>query len=375
MSLEHLIIKPATEAQSHEALLQEAGYWGARAGISVEDYVKLAPMFEQGVFARDGRLTIWVLVPEDDPDTAKPYASGHTFTRDVLVLQPGQTSPISSFGHVITTVIVPPEHRGKGYGKRFMSLLHSALAPQRYPNPLKAPAVADHPSTVSVLYSAIGDYYSRCTPSTGGSGWTLQKSLITTWQLSNVQIPTETSPHVKLLFEPDIATTLDSDDPNITADLIELQKKDPTKTYFAFVPTAPLNAYSTTIGKLLLLSHSHGSSNPSWGAKIVGKSDFMTWTYIGLQNLHLIVTRLRATADSFPRLLELAFHAAQDAKCESIHVWNLPEYLREIARATGGETTERTDDLSAFKWYGQQPNSETDNMDIVWALDERYGWC
>ncbi|KEP50739.1 hypothetical protein V565_074280 [Rhizoctonia solani 123E] len=374
MSLEHLIIKPATQAQSHEALLQEAGFWGARAGISVEDYVKLGPIFDQGVFARDGRLTVWVLVPEDDPDTVKLYASGHTFTRDVLVLQPGQASPTSSFGHVITSVIVPPEHRGKGYGNRFMSLMHSALAPHRYPNPLKAPTVTDHASTVSVLYSAIGDYYSRCAPSTGESGWTLQKSFITTWQLSNVQIPTGTSPHVKLLFEPDIATTLDSDDSNVTTDLIELQKRDPTKTYFAFVPTAPLNAYSTTIGKLLL-SRSPSSSNPSWGAKITDKGDFMTWTYLGLQNLQLIVTRLRATADSFPWLLESALHAAQNAKCESIHVWNVPEDLRDIALATGGETTERTDDLSAFKWYGQQPNSKAGNMDIVWALDERYGWC
>ncbi|CUA72050.1 hypothetical protein RSOLAG22IIIB_10020 [Rhizoctonia solani] len=236
-SLEHLIVKPATDAQAYEALLREAGYWGAKAGITVDDYVKLGLIFKQGAFAHNGRLTHWVLVPEDNPSTDKFYASCQVFTREVLALRPGKTSPNSGFGHAINVVLVPPEYRGKGYGKRF--------------------------------------------------------------------IP----------------------------------------------------------------------SNLSWGAKIPGKGDFMAWSFIGLQSLQLVVTRLRATPDSFPLLLDSAFQVARDAKCESVEIWNVPEQLSEIARATGGETTERAGDLSAFKWYGQECDSRVDNSAVVWALNERYSWC
>ncbi|KAJ1300327.1 hypothetical protein OPQ81_005148 [Rhizoctonia solani] len=89
----------------------------------------------------------------------------------------------------------------------------------------------------------------------------------------------------------------------------------------------------------------------------------------------MVVTRLRATADSFSVLLGTALQAAQDAKCESIEVWNVPRHLQEVAKATGGETSERTDNISAFKWYGQQSSPKVQSSDVVWALDEGYSWC
>lgn len=63
MSLDYLIIKPATEAQAHEVILRNAAHWGARVGISVEDYVELSTVFQQGAFARDGRLKTWYVNP------------------------------------------------------------------------------------------------------------------------------------------------------------------------------------------------------------------------------------------------------------------------------------------------------------------------
>ncbi|CAE6492728.1 unnamed protein product [Rhizoctonia solani] len=372
MSLEHLIIKPATEAQAHEAILRNAAHWGAKAGISTDDYVKLSAVFQQA-FAHDGGLKTWVLAPKDDPDTTKFYASGQVYTREVLTLQPGQTSPVSSFGHAISAVLVPPEHRGKGYAQRFMSLMHSVLAPHRYPNPLKAPTTSGHPSTVSVLYSAVGDYYSRCVPATGESGWTLQKSLVTTWPVSSAQIPPSpgTPLQVELLSEADVSTTLDSDDTGVPTDLVELQKKDPTKTYFAFVPPAPASSCSVIISKLA----PGGPSNPPWGAKITDGTEFMTWAFLGRPNLKLVATRLRASTNSFAALFGAALQVARDTGCESIEVWNVPEHLEGIAKEMGGETTDRADNLSAFKWYGQQPDLKASNVEVVWALDERYSWC
>ncbi|CAE6424574.1 unnamed protein product [Rhizoctonia solani] len=370
MTLDHLIVKPATKAQAHEVVLRNAAHWGTKVGMTVDDFVKLSAVFQQGVFAQDGRHTVWVLAPEDDPDTTSFYASCQVFAREVLTLQPGQTSPSSSFGHAVSSVLVPPEHRGKGYANRLMSLLHSVLAPHRYPNPQKTPTVIDRPSTVSVLYSSVGDYYSRCVPSKGESGWSLHKSMITKWPLSSIRIPSKGhSPSIQLLSESDVTATLDSDDSNIPTDLVGLQKKEANKTYFAFAPTAPLNAHSVLLSKLA----PGGPVNPSWGAKISDSGDFMTWVFFSRPDLNLVITRLRATVDSFPALLGAAYQVAQDAKCESMEVWNVPEDLREIARETGGETSERGADgnLSAFKWYGEQTQSKVDNADVNWALDER----
>ncbi|CAE6373413.1 unnamed protein product [Rhizoctonia solani] len=371
MSHNHLIIKPASEAQTHEAQIRNGTYWGVPAGVSVNEYLKLHPILQQGVFARDGRLEYWVLVPKEDPESTNFYASCQVLARDILTLHPGETSPVSSYGHVISFVIVPPEYRGKGYAQCLMSLLHSALAPHRYPSPLKAPTVTRHRSTVSVLYSAVGDYYARCAPMVGESGWTRQTSWRTTWPLSSIQIPPKkaTSLPVELLSESDVAATLDSDDSNTPAGLLELQKKNPKKTFFAFTPTSPLNTYFLTLSKLT----PSGSSNTSWGARIPGSSDFMTWVIFNQPTLKVIITRLRATVASFPVLLNAALRVAQDTKCEGIEIGNIPEHLKEVAQATGGVTTEWDDHLPAFKWYGEQP--EVAGADAVWAMEERYSWC
>ncbi|KAJ1302378.1 hypothetical protein OPQ81_001190 [Rhizoctonia solani] len=362
---------------SNSEFLVTSGYvprtldqWSAISGISVDEYLKLSETIHQGVFARDGKLNAWVLAPEDDPETIGFFASCMTLTREVLTLEPGQNSPKSSFGHTIIFVLVPPEHRGKGYAKHLMSLMHSVLAPHRYPNPRKAYPITNHHSTVSTLYTTAGDYYSRCVPSEGESGWSLQKSFITNWSLSNAQLPLvqETSTPVELLSESDATTTLDLDDSNIPDDLLKFQREDPKKTYFAFVPTSPLNAHSITLCK----SFPGGPSDPSWGAKIRGGRDFMTWIIYSRPKLQLVVTRVRATVHSFPLLLHAALRAAQGAKCEGMEVLNLPEHLIGIAQESGGETTERATYVSMFKWYGQRTNSTTVNANVVWALNEHY---
>ncbi|CAE6424583.1 unnamed protein product [Rhizoctonia solani] len=353
MALDDFIVKTATKDQAHEVVLRNAGYWGTKTGIPVDDFVELSAAVREGVFARDGRHTVWVLAPEDDPDTTNFYASCQIFTREVLTLRPGQTSPSSSFGHVMSAVLVPEEYRGKGYAKQLMSLLHSVVAPHRYPNPLKVPSIISHPSTVSVLYSAIGDYYSHCVPSAGESGWSIQKSFITTWPLSSIHIsPSKRdSLPIELLSESDVTAVLESDDLKIPTDMLELRKKDPTKLYFAFAPTAPLNAYSIILSKF---TPGSPSDPPS---------------------LKLVITRLRARPNSFKVLLDAAHRAAQDAKCDAIEVWNVPKHLEEVVQETGGETVERESNLSSFKWYGEQPDSIVNNADIIWALDERYNWC
>ncbi|GAB1527418.1 hypothetical protein RhiTH_010593 [Rhizoctonia solani] len=368
MSLEDLIVRLANEAQFHGATRRDALYWAGRSGLSVEDHVTLDELLLHGAFEREGKLHIWVFVPKDNPETTDFYASCETLAREVITLQPGQSEPSSSYGHSITSVIVPPEHRRKGYAERFMSLLHSALVPHRYPDPLNTPVTFKQPSTVSVLYSVVGNYYARCVPAARESGWTIQKSFVTTWPLSNVHISQTTSSPVESLSDTEIISALDLDDSNIPGDMLKMQKQDPEKTYFAFVPTAPLNDYSVVISKLVMKSR--GVAALSWGAKIPGTNNFMAWVFHGLEQVQLVITRLRATPDLFPTLLAAAVRTAKDTGCESIEIWNVPEDLKMIARKTGGETTERTDDLAAFKWYGQNSDPKIDNKDVIWAVEE-----
>ncbi|KAF8672132.1 hypothetical protein RHS04_07867 [Rhizoctonia solani] len=371
MSFGHLVVKPASEAQVHEAQLRSGAYWGVRAGVSIDDFLKLHPVLQQGVFAKNGKLQYWVLVSKDDPESTGFYASCQVLARDILTLHPGQTSPSCGFGHAISFVIVPPEHRGKGYAQCFMSLLHSALAPHRYPNILQVPTTTSRSSSVSVLYSAVGDYYARCIPVAGESGWIQQKSWRTTWPLSSIRIPPKKaiSLPVELLSESDVTKVLDSDDTLVPADLLELQKKNPKKTFFAFVPTSPLNTYFLTMSKLAM----GGLSNNAWGAQIPGSKDFMTWVIFNQPTLKVVITRIRASPESFPVLLDAALRVAQDAKCEGIEIGNIPAHLKEIAKASGGVTTRWDDHLPAFKWYGE--GSEAAGADAVWAMEERYSWC
>ncbi|ELU36935.1 hypothetical protein AG1IA_09035 [Rhizoctonia solani AG-1 IA] len=274
MSLEDLIVRLANEAQFHEATRRDALYWAGRSGLSVEDYVTLDELLLHGAFEREGKLHIWVFVPKDNSETTDFYASCETLAREVITLQPGQSEPSSSYGHSITSVIVPPEHRRKGYAERFMSLLHSALVPHRYPDPLNTPVTFKQPSTVSVLYSVVGNYYARCVPAARESGWTIQKS--------------QSSSPVESLSDTEIISALDLDDSNIPGDMLKMQKQDPEKTYFAFVPTAPLNDYSVVISKLVMKSR--GVAALSWGAKIPGTNNFMAWVFHGLEQVQLVIT-------------------------------------------------------------------------------------
>ncbi|GAB1528151.1 hypothetical protein RhiTH_011342 [Rhizoctonia solani] len=355
MSLEDLIVRLANEAQFHGATRRDALYWAGRSGLSVEDYVTLDELLLHGAFEREGKLHIWVFVPKDDPETTHFYASCETLAREVITLQPGQSEPSSSYGHSITSVIVPPEHRRKGYAERFMSLLHSALVPHRYPDPLNTSVTFKQPSTVRVLYSVVGNYYARCVPAARESGWTIQKSFVTTWPLSNVHISQTTSSPVESLSDTEIISALDLDDSNIPGDMLKMQKQDPEKTYFAFQTSNEEPRCSRFI----------------MGAKIPGTNNFMAWVFHGLEQVQLVITRLRATPDLFPTLLAAAVRTAKDTGCESIEIWNVPEDLKMIARKTGGETTERTDDLAAFKWYGQNSDPKIDNKDVIWAVEER----
>lgn len=70
----------------------------------------------------------------------------------------------------------------------------------------------------------------------------------------------------------------------------------------------------------------------------------------------LIVTRLAATGETFPGLLEKIKEAARSAGLEKVEVWNLPRDLDCLEEGEGNEDGKkyvRTRGWPMIKWYGR----------------------
>lgn len=135
------------------------------------------------------------LVPRDDPETTDLLAHCETFRRRSVLRDAGsQTKDVISYG--IASVYTPANHRGKGYARHILQLVHYLIArdsllptyPEAWgPKPDIGPRDADF----SVLYSGIGDkYYATCRQGEGTSskpGWIRLPLTARTWDVSGAQ--------------------------------------------------------------------------------------------------------------------------------------------------------------------------------------------
>ena len=98
---------------------------------------------------------------------------------------------------------------------------------------------------------------------------------------------------------------------------------------------------------------------------------FATWTLEGSPScLSLIITRLRATYETFSHLMACIFGAARQADATTVEVWNLPPGFADDAYRLGGKPSERVELLDAVKWYGPERNE-----DVEWMYNERQVVC
>lgn len=283
----------------------------------------------------------------------------HSYKRDVLLIPAGETTAIEDIGYAIASVFTPAKYRGKGYAARMMSLLHFALARPEGVPPFpegwgKPPVPVQHQGIVSVLYSGVGAYYSRCAPGEG-SGWTIVGTRTAEWV-----VPYDTAeldPKVELLSMEEAISTLTVDATRFKQDLESL---DPSSyTRFAFQPTAGWCRYQMIRDQE---SPIYVASPPKfWGARIQHGPDihYVVWTYRPSNDPapKVIVVNLRATPESFAALLKAVISVAHREKHKLVEAWNLGVELEGAIGETGGRIYERTGQLPALKWYG--PEKET----------------
>ncbi|KAG0691641.1 hypothetical protein DFH29DRAFT_1015966 [Suillus ampliporus] len=155
-------------------------------------------------------------------------------------------------------------------------------------------------------------------------------------------------------------------------------RSDPS--YDTLSPTAFVSALpnggvgSFQVARSLLVSE-HAVPLKVWGIrKVVGGNEkgetYATWAADMRFTPTLIVTRLTATRETFPELLEKMKEAALNAGLEKVEVWNLPGNLDGLAEEESegdGKKYVRTRGWPLIKWYGR---GET--RDVEWAFNEKY---
>lgn len=242
-----------------------------------------------------------------------------------------------------------------------MSLVHRALAHHLYPDPDIHIPSGVKPATLSVLYSAVGNFYARCGPNKDEPGWKIQGPISTTWAIRQTIASLDTLPSspydVTLLSGPQAADLLEKDVPDLNA-----LPRSPATAYFAFPPRLPyLYVYSRSE-----FNPSHKkTSSTAWGARISSTGHFIVWMFDYAANA-VLISRLKADSNTLPVLLRAALQAGETQGCKTAEAWNVPQGLLDAATLLGGVTGERGDYIPAYRWYGTEHAG-----DVVWAMNEQ----
>lgn len=129
----------------------------------------------------------------DHADSTDLLAHCETFQRKSITrsLQ-SRSKDVVSYG--VASVYTPAEHRGRGYARQLLQLLHYIIAPHTSLPPFPAtwgikPSIGPMDAAFSVLYSGIGEkYYTNCRQGEGPSskaGWIRQPITTRTWDITS----------------------------------------------------------------------------------------------------------------------------------------------------------------------------------------------
>ncbi|KAK0488918.1 hypothetical protein IW261DRAFT_382539 [Armillaria novae-zelandiae] len=378
MSLSSLSIFPATPAQVQESRRRSFLQWGGP--MSKEEYFHRGTEVEQGESAANGKLTVWVLSPRDDPESLDFKCSCMTFRRKGLVVRRSNSDSIvleEVSCHGLAAVFTPERFRRQGYAKHMVRLLHWVLAidlssfppfPEAWGSPPQRPTGV-HPGHFSALWSDVGDFYRSCGPTDNIEGWVLMDASTTIWDV-NPDAPADSVSDEKWrwLAVEDIQMMYPVDEEKLKQDLIAKSAAlDSGKTLLTFLPGEGVEMFQRTRseyfwGKL-------ESTVTRWGVISDDESAFATWTFERPPKT-LLVTRLWVNQENFGDLVAVLKYVARRHGMERIEIWCLPDALKSVAQSHGAIHFERKEHPPALKWYG--PESSTD---VVWLNRERFCWC
>ena len=289
--------------------------------------------------------------------------------------------PEEVIAYGIASVFCPPEYRRKGYASHMMRLLHHILSlsdslppfPREWGAPPSRSQGVGGDARFSVLYSDIGDFYRLCGPAPDVSGWHIRGPASTTWKLkpedlNQIDVTDEGS---RLLSKQE-CIVLWENDASYIRDYISRLPVSP-RTRFTFLPDKGVAAF------LLHRVVAEAPLNPKhplehWGVTVKSEKHdsspaYATWTLdMTLSEPPvLVLTRLRASRESFSALLKALVRVARQIGADTIETWNLDAELVDVAASLGGNTGVRDEHLPAVAWYGPEQQD-----DIEWLFNEKY---
>ena len=306
--------------------------------------------------------------------------SYNRFRRRGLVVYPAsdgnENEPREVTCYGIASVYTPPDQRGKGYGSHMMRLLHWVLAgrTEEYNLPEFPAEWGDPPDEVelagegffSVLYSDIGsEFYTRLGPTfIDSSGWEARDPISTVWEVSPHSSNLETDDGWTWLGKEDLSRLWAKDVEQVKCIMAAMSALG-SSVLVTFLPDQGL-ASSHTFRSALRPVSMH-----IWGVeRDNGSNDQPTYAAWSV-DMHpppqtLVVTRISATKDIFPYLIEKIQQAARKNGITKMEIWDLPQNLLKAAEQLGGRTFKRDEHIPAIKWYGRG-----DTADIKWVFNEK----
>ncbi|KAG0694248.1 hypothetical protein DFH29DRAFT_815558 [Suillus ampliporus] len=381
VDLASLSLFRATRAQIEESRHRSFPHWGGT--LSLTEYLARDDMMGCGEHAKDGKHITWVLAPRNDPTTLDFMCACETYKRTGLVAYPSSSpsepnSVHEASGYGVANVFTPPSKRGRGYARRMMSLLHWVNASRtnlpKFPEAWGAPPeeVADSGDGLfSVLYSDVGEEFYRLAGPGGneGGGWELREAISTIWEVGTEEGDDEGwtwLTHEKLdgLWERD-AARIKKELANIPTSDSSYKVEHPA----AFVTYLPANGVCGFHIPRSTYASDFSIAGRFWGVQSTSDPDtYASWSIdVRPPPPTLIVTRLCASEETFPRLISKIKQAARRSGIGKVEVWNLRVGLKEVAEKTGGRTFERNDHLPQIVWYGP---GATGNVE--WAYNEKW---
>lgn len=318
---------------------------------------------------------------------------GRSYRRSAAIASPEGPRQVTGYG--VASVFTPPQNRKKGYAQHMMRLLHWVLAPhsalppfpEAWGAPPKVPAeLGVQNAQFSVLYSDVGrEFYRACGPTAEpGNGWLTRGAIESSWYAARAPADPSgsTAPHI-WLSEDDAKHVWSLDVPLMNDDLTKAAVST-NHIAFSFLPHKGVGAF--VVRRTMLFQEDRSPVLPldTWGVlllpnSVVGMDEafadpekqptYATWTLDSLNESERIqvVTRLRASKETLPALLKLVVQFARKENIAKIETWGLSKELQAAAREVGWETVDRSEHLSAFKWYGKENED-----DLLWMFNEKY---
>ncbi|KAI4662670.1 uncharacterized protein J4E79_003979 [Alternaria viburni] len=369
----HLVLRHPTEEECTTISINTSIEW--KDSLSLAQYLKEGQWLATVPLARDGGMTTWILVHQDQgPGERRILCSCESFSKRSLT---SDTSGIISENivHGVASVFSPSEYRGRGYAARMMRELARTLHTWQ---------AEGQPCVGSTLYSDIGkEFYAKLgwLPNSTNSHMELQPCAIA-W-------PSPATP----VIEEEIGDLCKRDE-----DLVRSRMAIPTrevKTRFTIIPG--LDHMLWHISKEVFATKHLFDRIPNAKGAIAGPSGSQVWALWthryyshpdAMMEVDETATRLSSDAAKLPEpamyeqqavylraVLQAAQAEATEWKLDVVKLWDPTPLVRDMLARSGLklEVVERENDsIASLLWYNAD-GGVSDEIPL-WLNNEHYAW-